>query len=138
MKWRKLIVAPEVSGILAQAKILGGTESGVNAVEDGWIGKFAGFDIYESNLITGTNAYAFLEGSYNYVRQLFKAKVTEAEAGMYYNLLAQIAHGGKVFDQNAEQLYKLEITSIDADSYAQEVVVANTTSAPVNTKEVSA
>jgi hypothetical protein len=57
---------------------------------------------------------------------------------MYYNLLAQIAHGGKVFDQNAEQLYKLEITSIDADSYAQEVVVANTTSAPVNTKEVSA
>ena len=138
MKWRKLIVSPEVSGILAQAKILGGTESGVNAVEDGWIGKFAGFDIYESNLITWTNAYAFLEGSYNYVRQLFKAKVTEAEAGMYYNLLAQIAHGGKVFDQNAEQLYKLEITSIDADSYAQEVVVANTTSAPVNTKEVSA
>ena len=140
MKWRKLIVSPEVSGILAQAKILGGTESGVNAVEDGWIGKFAGFDIYESNLITGTNAYAFLEGSYNYVRQLFKAKVTEAEAGMYYNLLAQIAHGGKVFDQNAEQLYKLEITSIDADTYASEstVTVANPTTNPVNTKEVSA
>ena len=138
MKWRILVVSPEVSWVLAQAKILSATESGVNAVEDGWVGKFAGFDIYESNLITGTYAYAFLEGSYNYVRQLFKAKVTEAEAGMYYNLLAQIAHGGKVFTQNEEQLYKLEITAIDADSYAQEIIVANPTTAPVNTKEVSA
>ena len=96
------------------------------------------FDIYESNLITGTKVYAFLEGSYNYVRQLYKAKVTEAEGGMYYNLLAQIAHGGKVFDQNAEQLYRLDITAIDGDSYTQEVTVANPTTAPVNTKEVSA
>jgi hypothetical protein len=57
---------------------------------------------------------------------------------MYYNLLAQIAHGGKVFTQNEEQLYKLEITAIDDDSYAQEIIVANPTTAPVNTKEVSA
>ena len=132
MKWRILVVSPDVSGILAQAKILGGTESGVDAVVDGWIGKFAGFDIYESNLITGTNIYAFLEGSYNYVRQLFKAKVTEAEAGMYYNMLAQIAHGGKVFDQNAEQLYKMEITSLDANTYTQEVTVATSAAAPLN------
>ena len=137
MSWRILIVSPEVSGVLAQAKILANTESGVDAAVDGYIGKFAGFEIYESNLITGTKVYAFMKNSYNYVRQLYKAKVTEAEKGMYYNLLAQIAHGGKVFDQNAEQLYKLEITSIDSDSYAQEVVVANTTTAPVNTKEVA-
>ena len=138
MKWRILVVSPEVSGVLAQAKILAGTESGVDGIVEGWIGKFAGFDIYESNLITGTKVYAFLEGSYNYVRQLYKAKVTEAEGGMYYNLLAQIAHGGKVFDQNAEQLYRLDITAIDSDSYTQEVTVANPTTAPVNTKEVSA
>ena len=138
MKWRILVVSPEVSGVLAQAKILAGTESGVDGIVEGWIGKFAGFDIYESNLITGTKVYAFLEGSYNYVRQLYKAKVTEAEGGMYYNLLAQIAHGGKVFDQNAEQLYRLDITAIDGDSYTQEVTVANPTTAPVNTKEVSA
>lgn len=137
MKWRILVVSPEVSGVLAQAKILAGTESGVDGIVEGWIGKFAGFDIYESNLITGTKVYAFLEGSYNYVRQLYKAKVTEAEGGMYYNLLAQIAHGGKVFDQNAEQLYRLDITAIDGDSYTQEIIVANTTTAPVNTKEVS-
>ena len=132
MKWRILVVSPEVSGVLAQAKILAGTESGVDGVVEGWIGKFAGFDIYESNLITGTKVYAFLEGAYNYVRQLYKAKVTEAEGGMYYNLLAQIAHGGKVFDQNAEQLFRLDITSIDSDTYTQEVTVASSASAPLN------
>jgi hypothetical protein len=78
-----------------------------------------------------------MKNAYNYVRQLYKAKVTEAEKGMYYNMLAQIAHGGKVFDQNAEQLYRLDITSIDSDSYAQEIIVANPTTAPVNTKEVA-
>lgn len=57
--------------------------------------------------------YAFHAKSYNYVRQLFKAKVTEAEAGMYYNILGQIAHGGKVFDQNAEQLYKMEVSGLN-------------------------
>ena len=138
MKWRILVVSPEVSGVLAQAHILAATESGVDAAVEGWIGKFAGFDIYESNLITGTKVYAFMEKSYNYVRQLYKAKVTEAEKGMYYNLLAQIAHGGKVFDQNAEQLYRLDITAIDGDTYAKEVLVANPTTAPVNTKEVTA
>ena len=137
MSWRILVVSPEVSGVLAQAKILANTESGVDAAVDGYIGKFAGFEIYESNLITGTKVYAFMKNSYNYVRQLYKAKVTEAEKGMYYNMLAQIAHGGKVFDQNAEQLYRLDITSIDSDSYAQEIIVANPTTAPVNTKEVA-
>ena len=137
MSWRILVVSPEVSGVLAQAHILAATESGVDAAVDGYIGKFAGFEIYESNLITGTKVYAFMKNSYNYVRQLYKAKVTEAEKGMYYNMLAQIAHGGKVFDQNAEQLYRLDITSIDSDSYAQEIIVANPTTAPVNTKEVA-
>ena len=137
MSWRILVVSPEVSGVLAQAHILAATESGVDAAVEGWIGKFAGFDIYESNLITGTKVYAFMEKSYNYVRQLYKAKVTEAEKGMYYNLLAQIAHGGKVFDQNAEQLYRLDITAIDGDTYAKEVLVTNPTTSPVNTTVIS-
>ena len=32
---------------------------------------------------------------------------------MYYNILGQIAHGGKVFDQNAEQLYKMEVSGLN-------------------------
>lgn len=109
---RILIVSPEVSAVIAQAGILSGTEVAADSIVEGWLGKFAGFSIFESNLITSTNIYAFRAKSYNYVRQLVKAKVTEAEAGMYYNILGQVAHGGKVFDQNAEQLYKAEVTTI--------------------------
>lgn len=112
MENRILVVSPAVSAIIAQAGILTGTEVAADAAVEGWLGKFAGFSIFESNLISGGNIYAFRAKAYNYVRQLFKAKVTEAEAGMYYNLLGQIAHGGKVFDQNAEQLYKMEVSGL--------------------------
>lgn len=104
---RILIVSPEISALIAMAKILNGTDDASQAAIDGWLGKFAGFKIYESNLIDGTKAYAFRAGAYNYVRQSVVAKVTEAEKGAYYNIFAQIAHGGKVFDQNIEQIVQL-------------------------------
>lgn len=113
MENRILVVSPAASAIIAQAGILAGTEVAADAAVEGWLGKFAGFSIFESNLISGGNLYAFRAKAYNYVRQLFKAKVTEAEAGMYYNILWQIAHGGKVFDQNAEQLYKMEVSGLN-------------------------
>ena len=90
-----------------------------DAAVEGWLGKFAGFSIYESNLITPTGTwapaayiYAFRAKSYNYVRQLVKAKVTEADDGLYYNILGEVAHGGKVFDQNAEQLVRASVTAL--------------------------
>lgn len=104
---RILIVSPEVSALIAMAKILNGTDDASQAAIDGWLGKFAGFKIYESNLIEGAKLYAFRAGAFNYVRQSVVAKVTEAEKGAYYNILAQIAHGGKVFDQNIEQIVQL-------------------------------
>ena len=111
MNNRILIVSPKVSAVIAQAGILQGTELAANGAVEGWLGKFAGFEIYESNLIAAADIYAFRAKSYNYVRQLFKVKVTDAEAGMYYNILGQIAHGGKVFDCNAEQIWKEVITA---------------------------
>jgi hypothetical protein len=119
MEDRILVVSPEVSALIAQAGILAGTEVAADAAVEGWLGKFAGFSIYESNLITPTGQgapaayiYAFRAKSYNYVRQLVKAKVTEADDGMYYNILGQVAHGGKVFDQNAEQLVRASVTAL--------------------------
>lgn len=115
---RILIVNPTVSALIAQAQILSATSEGAKSAIEGWLGKFAGFSVYESNLMTNNgnttgavaDCYGFKSKSYNYVRQLYKAKVTEAEKGMYYNILAQIAHGGKVFDQNVEQIVKMEAT----------------------------
>ena len=110
---RILIVSPAVSAVIAQAGIIAGTEVAADSAIEGWLGKFAGFSIFESNLVQKGDLYAFRAKAYNYVRQLFKAKVTEAEAGMYYNILGQIAHGGKVFDQNAEQIWKMSVTGLN-------------------------
>lgn len=104
---RKLIVAPEVSAIIAMAKILTGTDDGSKAAIDGWLGRFGGFDIYESNLINWQKLYGFREKSYNYVRQMVKAKVSEATDANYFNVVWEVAHGGKVFDQNIEQIVQL-------------------------------
>lgn len=119
MEDRILVVSPEVSAVIAQAGILSGTEVAADAAVEGWLGKFAGFSVFESNLIepTGTGApaayiYAFRAKSYNYVRQLVQAKVTEADDGLYYNILGEVAHGWKVFDQNAEQLVRASVTAI--------------------------
>jgi hypothetical protein len=99
MEDRILVVSPEVSALIAQAGILAGTEVAADAAVEGWLGKFAGFSIYESNLITPSGqgapaayVYAFRAKSYNYVRQLVKAKVTEADDGLYYNILGEVAH----------------------------------------------
>ena len=108
MAGRKLIVSPEISGIIAMAKILTGTDDGSKAAIDGWLGRFGGFDIYESNLIDAKKLYGFREKSYNYVRQMVKARVSEATDANYYNVLGEVAHGGKVFDQNIEQIVLLK------------------------------
>ena len=52
---RILIVSPKVSAVIAQAGILQGTEVAANGAIEGWLGKFAGFEIYESNLIEAFN-----------------------------------------------------------------------------------
>lgn len=110
---RVLVVSPALSAAIAQAGILSGTAVAADAAIEGFLGKFGGFEIYESNLLTNTtDAYAFKKGAYNYVRQLVKAKVAESDTGMYYNILAQMAHGVKVFPQNYEQIVKLSCTSI--------------------------
>lgn len=108
MAGRKLIVSPDISGIITMAKILTGTDDGSKAAIDGWLGRFGGFDIYESNLIDAKKLYGFREKSYNYVRQMVKARVSEATDANYYNVLGEVAHGGKVFDQNIEQIVLLK------------------------------
>lgn len=104
---RILVVSPEVSALIAMARILNGTDDASQAAIDGWLGKFAGFKVYESNLLTGNKIYSFRAKAYNYVRQMVGGKVTEAEAGNYFNIIGEIAHGGKVFDQNIEQIVQL-------------------------------
>lgn len=106
--WRRLIVGPKISALIAMAKIINGTDDGSKAAIDGWLGKFAGFDIYESNLIDENKLYAIHIGAVNYVRQAVNAKIAERNDAFAFNMLGQVVHGGKVFDQNIERVFVME------------------------------
>lgn len=102
---RYLIVSPEMSAIIAQAGILSATNVGAESAVEGFLGKFAGFTVLESNLITNYDFYAIHAGSVNAVRQLIASKITEAEGGFYYNVLCELAMGAEVFNCNRERVY---------------------------------
>lgn len=108
MSGRKLIVSPEISSLIAMAKILNGTDDASKAAIDGWLGKFAGFEIYESNLIEGNKLYAIHEGAVNYVRQAVNAEIQKKNGSFAYLILGQVVHGGKVFDHNIERVYVMK------------------------------
>ena len=106
-----LVVSPKVAAIIATAQILNSTERQANAIIQGYLGEYGGFQIYKSNFITNKgDMYAFKPRSYNYVRQLTELDLAKAPTWFYYNLMGQIVHGGKVFEQNVEQLVKIEWT----------------------------
>ena len=48
MEGRRLAISPEVSAILAEANLTLNTGSAEEATRNGWVGKFGGFDIYET------------------------------------------------------------------------------------------
>lgn len=108
MSGRKLIVSPDISALIAMAKILNGTDDASQAAIDGWLGKFAGFEIYESNLIEGNKLYAIHEGAVNYVRQAINAEIQKKNGSFAYLILGQVVHGGKVFDHNIERVYVMK------------------------------
>ena len=108
MEGRFLLVSPDISGIIALAQILNGTDAGANAAIRWWLGTFAGFTVLESNLIESGRLYAIHKGAVNYVRQSITAKITEKEKAIWYNLLWEVAHGGKLFDFNLERVFVMD------------------------------
>lgn len=132
-----LVVSPKMASIIATAKILNNTERGANAAIQGYVGEYGGFQIYKSNFISNkAHMYAFKPRSYNYVRQLAEIDLTKAPAGFYYNLMWQLIHGGKVFDQNVEQLVKIAGTFATNLNPDDKIFITNTTDNPVPTQAV--
>ena len=107
MEGRRLIVSPKISALIAMSKILNGTEDASKSAIEGWLGRFAGFDIFESNFINEDKLYAIHNGAVNYVRQAVNAKIAERTDGFAFNMLGQVVHGGKVFDSNIERVFAM-------------------------------
>lgn len=105
---RVLIVSPDISGLIALAGILSGTEDAAKSAIAGRLGRFAGFEVYESNLIDPGKLYAIHSGAVNYVRQHTEADITKKEKAFGFNLKGQVVHGGKVFSNNIERIFVME------------------------------
>lgn len=66
---RSLIVTPEMAALLLKtdSKVYLNTEAGLNIMQEGYIGRIAGFDVYETNLLpSGTNMIALQRRGFAY------------------------------------------------------------------------
>jgi len=100
-----LFVSPSIQSILIQSDIMDATETGLGFRTKGYIGMVSGVAIYTSNALTESwEMIMMADNSVNMVVQLNDYKVTEWEKGFYFNLLAEIVWGMKIFWENAKAI----------------------------------
>jgi len=98
-------VSPYVQSILIQSGLLDNTDQGLNMRIKGYIGMISGVAIFTTNSLTASWSMIMMaENSVNMVVQLNDYKVTEWEKGFYFNLLAEIVWGLKIFWENAKAI----------------------------------
>lgn len=100
-----LFVSPSAQSLLLQSGLLDNTDDGLSIRQKGYIGMISGVKIYVTNSLTTSKEMIMMqEGAVNMVVQLNDYKVTEGVDGFYYNLLAEIVWGLKIFTENASRI----------------------------------
>jgi hypothetical protein len=100
-----LFVSPSAQSLLLQSGILDNSDLGLETRFKGYIGMVSGVKIYVTNSLTASKEMIMMaEGAVNMVVQLNKYKVTEGQDGFYFNMLAEIVWGLKIFGENAKAI----------------------------------
>lgn len=100
-----LFVSPSAQSLLLQSGVLDASDVGANTRFKGYIGMISGVRIYVTNSLTASKEMIMMaEGAVNMVVQLNDYKVSEATDGFYFNLLAEIVWGLKIFGENAKAI----------------------------------
>lgn len=100
-----LFVSPSAQSLLLQSGLLDNTDDGLSIRQKGYLGMISGVKIYVTNSLTASKEMIMMqEGAVNMVVQLNDYKVTEGVDGFYYNLLAEIVWGLKIFTENASRI----------------------------------
>lgn len=100
-----LFVSPSAHSLLLQSGLLDNTDDGLAIRQKGYIGMISGVKIYVTTSLTASKEMIMMqEGAVNMVVQLNDYKVTEGVDGFYYNLLAEIVWGLKIFAENANRI----------------------------------
>lgn len=100
-----LFVSPSAQSLLLQSGILDNSDLGLETRFKGYIGMISGVKVYVTNSLTASKEMIMMaEGAVNMVVQLNKYKVTEGQDGFYFNMLAEIVWGLKIFWENAKAI----------------------------------
>lgn len=105
-----LFVSPSAQSLLLQSNLLDNTDDGLSIRQKGYIGMISGVKIYMTNALTASKEMIMMqEGAVNMVVQLNDYDVREGADGFYYNLIAEIVWGLKIFNEN---LYRVCINYV--------------------------
>lgn len=100
-----LFVSPSVQSILLQSGLLDNTDMGLEIRTKGYIGMVSWVAVFTTNALTASwEMIMMADNAINMVVQLNDYKVTEWETGFYFNLLAEIVWGLKIFWENAKAI----------------------------------
>lgn len=100
-----LFVSPSAQSLLLQSGILDNSDLGLATRFKGYIGMISGVKVYVTNSLTASKEMIMMaEGAVNMVVQLNDYKVAEATDGFYFNMLAEIVWGLKIFGENAKAI----------------------------------
>jgi len=98
-----LFVRPAVSSLLRQSANFDGFKEGLGTRETGYVGKMSGFTIYETNNI-GKYMLALDKDSVHFAAQFIGFKQTEETDAFSWNILGELAYGGKVCTENGKRI----------------------------------
>lgn len=101
----KLFVSPSAQSLLLQSWILDNSDKWLDVRFKGYIGMISGVEVYVTNALTVSKEMIMMaEWAVNMVVQLNDYKVMEATDGFYFNMLAEIVWGLKIFGENAKAI----------------------------------
>lgn len=99
-----LFVAPEIASLIRQSSLFDGFREGLDVRKAAYVGRMAGFEIYESNNIGYNKMLAFDKYAVHFAAQWMGYKTEAAQLGFRDNILGEMAYGAKVCTENKKRI----------------------------------
>jgi len=100
-----LFVSPSAQSLLLQSNLLDNSDKGLTIREKGYLGMISGVKVYVTNALTASKEMIMMaEGAVNMVVQLNDYDLVKGTDGFFYNLMAEIVYGIKIFGENAKAI----------------------------------
>ena len=107
-----LFVDPTRASLVRLSPLFDGYREGLSVrengvAENGYVGKLAGFKIYESNNVPANRLLALGRDGIHFASQMTKMDVRQATTGFYDNIICELVYGGKIFTETGKSVVTL-------------------------------